>query len=393
MSKIFAINAGSSSLKFKLFEMPAEIEITSGLFERIGKEDAIFQITVKGQKYTKTLPILSHKMAIEMLIASLYEHNIIANVDEIDGIGHRIVHGGESYQTSVVINDEVASAIKNLSELAPLHNPANLQGYETFHELFKNSVHVAVFDTAFHSTMAESYFLYPLPYEYYQNHKIRKYGFHGTSHQFIASRIGDVFLKSNNIICCHLGNGCSISAIKNGKCINTSMGFTPLAGLMMGTRTGDIDPSILTFLMDKENKSPSEIMDVYNKKSGLLGVSGVSSDMRDVESAATNGNHRASMAIEMFTTRVAQTIGSYAIDLGGLDGVVFTAGIGENSATIRTRILDKIKGVFPHSINQDKNSIRGAEIIITTADSSIQVAVIPTNEEVMLARDTMKFIC
>lgn len=392
MSKIFAINAGSSSLKFKLFEMPQETEITSGLFERIGKEDAIFQIQVNGSKNKQVLPILSHKDAIEVLIKSLFDLKIIQDINEIAGFGHRIVHGGETYKTSVVITTEVADRIDDLSELAPLHNPANLQGYQIFHELFPNSVHVAVFDTAFHSTMDESHYLYPLPYSFYQDLRIRKYGFHGTSHQYISQRVKELLPDSKRVICCHLGNGCSMSAILDGHCVNTTMGFTPLAGLMMGTRTGDIDPSIVTFAMEKTNRSAHEILDVLNKQSGLLGVSGVSSDMRDVEGAANSGDARAELAIDMFAIRVAQKIGSYAIDLGGLDTVVFTAGIGENSATIRNRIIDKIKGVFPVVVDQEKNGVRGEDIVISTPESSIRIAVIPTNEEIMLVRETMQFL-
>ncbi len=392
MSKIFAINAGSSSLKFKLFEMPQETEITSGLFERIGKEDAIFQIQVNGSKNKQVLPILSHKDAIEVLIKSLFDLKIIQDINEIAGFGHRIVHGGETYKSSVVITTEVADRIDDLSELAPLHNPANLQGYQFFHELFPNSVHVAVFDTAFHSTMDESHYLYPLPYSFYQDLRIRKYGFHGTSHQYISQRVKELLPDSKRVICCHLGNGCSMSAILDGHCVNTTMGFTPLAGLMMGTRTGDIDPSIVTFAMEKTNRSAHEILDVLNKQSGLLGVSGVSSDMRDVEGAANGGDARAELAIDMFAIRVAQKIGSYAIDLGGLDTVVFTAGIGENSATIRNRIIDKIKGVFPVVVDQEKNGVRGEDIVISTPESSIRIAVIPTNEEIMLVRETMQFL-
>ncbi|MDF1508734.1 acetate kinase [Robertmurraya sp. DFI.2.37] len=392
MAKVIAINAGSSSLKFQLFEMPSEEVITKGLIERIGLKDSIFNITVNGEKQTETTDIPDHSVAVKMLLNKLTETGIIQSLDEIEGIGHRVVHGGEEFADSVLITEEVLQKIDNLSELAPLHNPANVTGIRAFKEVLPNVPAVAVFDTAFHQTMPENSFLYSLPYEYYEKYGIRKYGFHGTSHKYVSERAAEMLgrpLEQLRLLSCHLGNGASIAAIEGGKSIDTSMGFTPLAGVTMGTRSGNIDPALIPYIMEKTGKTAEEVLDVLNKKSGMLAVSGFSSDLRDIELEAEKGNERAELALKVFADRIHKYIGSYAAKMYGVDAIIFTAGIGENSAAIRERVLQGLEfmGVY---FDPALNKVRGEEAFISYPHSPVKVMIIPTNEEVMIARDVVR---
>lgn len=396
MSKIMAVNAGSSSLKFQLFEMPSEDVLTSGVVERIGFKDGIFTIKVNGEKVTTTQAIIDHKVAVELVLEALIKHNVVSSLDEIKGVGHRVVHGGEKYASSVEITHDVESAVIELAELAPLHNPANMVGYRAFKKALPGARHVAVFDTAFHQTMTDDIYLYPLPYEYYQEYKIRRYGFHGTSHYFVSNRVASLMGKDPkdiNVITCHLGNGASLSAVQAGKSVNTSMGFTPLAGIMMGTRSGDIDPAIITYLMRKNHKTAEEIIDVLNKKSGMLGVSGLSSDARDIDSAIKEGNPRAVLTRKLYANRVAQTIGSYFIQLGHVDAIVFTGGLGENDVAVRASILELVQEAMQIKLDYDlNNTTRGKEVRLSKDDSKVQVWVVPTNEELVIAQDTVNIL-
>ncbi|MBL4951127.1 acetate kinase [Neobacillus sp. OS1-32] len=392
MAKIIAINAGSSSLKFQLFEMPQEEVITKGLIERIGLKDSIFTITANGEKLQQTLDIPDHEVAVKMLLEKLTSLGIIDSLDEIEGIGHRVVHGGEEFNDSVLIIDEVLQKIEGLSELAPLHNPANVTGIKAFKRVLPNVPAVAVFDTAFHQTMPESSFLYSLPYEYYQKYGIRKYGFHGTSHKYVSQRAAEILsrpLEQLRLISCHLGNGASIAAIQGGKSIDTSMGFTPLAGVTMGTRSGNIDPALIPFIMEKTGKTAEEVLEILNKKSGMLAISGFSSDLRDIEIQASQGNQRAQLALDVFSNRIHKYIGSYAARMNGVDAIIFTAGIGENSDVIRENVLRGLEfmGVY---WDPALNKIRGKEAFISYPHSPVKVMVIPTNEEVMIARDVVR---
>lgn len=392
MAKIIAINAGSSSLKFQLFDMPSEEVITKGLIERIGLDNAVFNISVNGEKIKEVTDIPDHAVAVKILLDKLTNLGIINSLDEIEGIGHRVVHGGEAFNDSVVITDEVLAKIDELSELAPLHNPANITGIKAFQQVLPNVPAVAVFDTAFHQTMPESSFLYSLPYEYYEKYGIRKYGFHGTSHKYVSERAAEMLgrpLEQLRLISCHLGNGASITAIEGGKSIDTSMGFTPLAGVTMGTRSGNIDPALIPFIMEKTGKNADEVLDVLNKKSGMLGVSGFSSDLRDIEVQAVEGNERAELALEVFANRIHKYIGSYASRMYGVDAIIFTAGIGENSDVIRDRVLQGLEfmGVY---WDPALNKVRGEEAFINYPHSPVKVMIIPTNEEVMIARDVLR---
>lgn len=392
MSKIIAINAGSSSLKFQLFEMPSETVLTKGLVERIGLEDAIFTITVNGEKQTEVTNIPDHGVAVSMLLNKLTETGIIKSLDEISGTGHRIVHGGEKFDDSALITDEVLAEIDALSELAPLHNPAHVIGIKAFQAVLPNVPSVAVFDTAFHQTMPEESFLYSLPYEYYEKYGVRKYGFHGTSHKYVTERAAELLgrpLENLRLLSCHLGNGASIAAVEGGKSIDTSMGFTPLAGVTMGTRSGNLDPALIPYIMKKTGQTVDEVLNVLNKKSGMLGLSGFSSDLRDIEKAEEEGNHRAEVAMDVFVDRIHQYIGSYAARMKGVDAIIFTAGIGENSALIRERVLDGLEfmGVY---FDAKRNNIRGEEAFINFPHSPVKVIVIPTDEEVMIARDVVR---
>src|SRR5690606_15969609 len=392
MSKIIAINAGSSSLKFQLFEMPSEEVVTKGIFERIGLDKGIFTISVNGEKQTTEVELPDHAVAVKILLEKLTELGIIKSLDEIEGIGHRVVHGGESFADSVVITDEVIAEIDRLSELAPLHNPANLTGIKAFQEVLPNVPAVAVFDTAFHQTMPEKSFLYSLPYDYYKEYGIRKYGFHGTSHKYVSQRAAEILerpLEQLRILSCHLGNGASIAAIEGGKSIDTSMGFTPLAGVTMGTRSGNIDPALIPFIMEKTGKTADEVLDVLNKESGMLGVSGFSSDLRDLQEQADEGNERAKLALEVFASRIHKYIGSYAARMHGIDAIVFTAGIGENSESVRARVLTGLEfmGVYWDPV---LNKVRGQEAFISYPHSPVKVLIIPTDEDGMSARDVMR---
>jgi len=390
MSKTIAINAGSSSLKFTLFEMPEEQVISSGIIERIGLKDSIFTTKYNGEKYNIVEDIENHEIAIQKVLDKLIELNVIENYEEIEGVGHRVVAGGEDFKESALIDNDVLAKIERLADLAPLHNPANATGIKAFKKLLPNITSVAVFDTSFHANMPAVNYLYSIPMEYYEKHAARKYGAHGTSHQYVSERAAEMLdrpLEDLKLITCHLGNGGSITAVQGGKSIDTSMGFTPLAGITMGTRTGDIDASIIPYLMEKEGITDiNEMINVFNKKSGLLGLSGVSSDMRDVEDAAAEGNERAQLSLDIFYNRVQKYIGQYVALMNGVDAIVFTAGIGENSAETREILIDGINW-FGAEIDKEKNAVRGEERIISTDDSKVKVLLIPTDEEVMIARE------
>ncbi|HDK7549805.1 TPA: acetate kinase [Staphylococcus aureus] len=396
MSKlILAINAGSSSLKFQLIRMPEEELVTKGLIERIGLKDSIFTIEVNGEKVKTVQDIKDHVEAVDIMLDAFKAHNIINDINDIDGTGHRVVHGGEKFPESVAITDEVEKEIEELSELAPLHNPANLMGIRAFRKLLPNIPHVAIFDTAFHQTMPEKASLYSLPYHYYKDYGIRKYGFHGTSHKFVSQRAAEMLdkpIEDLRIISCHIGNGASIAAIDGGKSIDTSMGFTPLAGVTMGTRSGNIDPALIPFIMEKTGKTAEQVLEILNKESGLLGLSGTSSDLRDLSEEAESGKARSQMALDVFASKIHKYIGSYAARMHGVDVIVFTAGIGENSVEIRAKVLEGLEfmGVY-WDPKKNENLLRGKEGFINYPHSPVKVVVIPTDEESMIARDVMTF--
>ena len=395
MSKVISVNAGSSSLKFQLFDMPSENVLTSGQAERIVLEEGIFTIKVNGEKFVQNLPIKDHKVAVNLLLEALIKHNIVASLDEIDAAGHRIVQGGAYFDSSVKVDEDVVSKVEELCELAPLHNPAHLICYNAFKEALPNIGHVFVFDTAFHQTMGPESYLFPVPYEWYENYKIRRYGAHGTSHQYVSQRCAQLMnkdVKDLNIITCHLGNGASITAVKNGKCINTSMGLTPLGGIMMGTRSGDLDPTVVFYMMKKLNCTPDEMDTYLNKKSGMLGVSGISSDARDVEAACENGNERAIITQELYVNRVINVIGGYVMQMGGVDAIAFTAGVGENDIKLRAKILKALTPGLGLDIDYEANNVRAKEACVSTADSKVSVWIVPTNEEVVIARDTVRIL-
>ena len=394
MSKVLAVNCGSSSLKFQLFEMDTESVITSGIIERIGMEDSIFTIKYNGTKDKKVFAVPTHKEAVQVLLDTLIEKKIVEHLDEIKGIGHRVVQGGPYFDGSCVVDDDVIAKIDELSPLAPLHNPANLIGIRVCSELMPGVPQVAVFDTAFHQTMPERAYMYALPYEYYEKYKVRRYGFHGTSHRFVseeAAKMMDRPYDQTKTITCHLGNGGSVCAVRNGKSIDTTMGFTPLEGLVMGTRAGDVDVAAVTYIMKKENLTVDEMDNILNKKSGVLGISGVSSDFRDIEEAAEHGNDRAETALDVFAYKVAKRIGAYAAAMNGVDAIVFTAGLGENSGTTRRAICDYLGFLGVH-IDSYNNSLRGKALEISATDSRVRVFVIPTNEELVIARDTKELL-
>ena len=395
MSKVISVNAGSSSLKFQLFDMPSENVLTSGQAERIGLEEGIFTIKVNGEKFVQNLPIKDHKVAVNLLLEALIKHNIVASLDEIDAAGHRIVQGGAYFDSSVKVDEDVVSKVEELCELAPLHNPAHLICYNAFKEALPNIGHVFVFDTAFHQTRGPESYLFPVPYECSENYKIRRYGAHGTSHQYVSQRCAQLMnkdVKDLNIITCHLGNGASITAVKNGKCINTSMGLTPLGGIMMGTRSGDLDPTVVFYMMKKLNCTPDEMDTYLNKKSGMLGVSGISSDARDVEAACENGNERAIITQELYVNRVINVIGGYVMQMGGVDAIAFTAGVGENDIKLRAKILKALTPGLGLDIDYEANNVRAKEACVSTADSKVSVWIVPTNEEVVIARDTVRIL-
>ncbi|MDK9709612.1 acetate/propionate family kinase [Acidaminobacter sp.] len=394
---VLVINCGSSSLKYQLMNMQDETLLAKGLVERIGIEGSVLKHEKEGRdKEVIMVPMKNHKDALNEVLKALVDENYgaVKSLDEIDAVGHRVVHAGEKYSGSVLITEDVMAALEECIDLAPLHNPPNIMGVEAIQELIPTVPNVGVFDTAFHQTMPPQAYIYPIPYEYYEKYKVRRYGFHGTSHRYVAERAADMMGKpitELRLISCHLGNGASVTAIKNGKSVATSMGFTPLEGLIMGTRCGDIDPAIITFLMEKENLDIEGINNVLNKKSGVLGISGVSSDFRDIENAAKDGNERAALALETFDDRVRQYIAAYAAEMGGVDAVIFTAGLGENSITNRADICKNLE-FMGLKVSDERNNVRGKETFINTDDSKIKVLVIPTNEELMIARDTVEIV-
>ena len=396
--KVLVINCGSSSLKYQLIDMATEESLAQGLVERIGIEGSVLTQKVEGKdKYIVKEQMKDHKDAIRLVLAALVDENngVIKSMDEISAVGHRVVHGGENYKESVVINDEVKANIEECFNVTPLHNPANMIGIKACEELMPNTPMVAVFDTAFHGTMPEDAYLYALPYELYEKHVIRKYGFHGTSHKYVSQTCAEVMgrdIKDLKIITCHLGNGASLCAVKNGVSVDTSMGFTPLEGLAMGTRCGNIDPAIVTFLMKEEGLSVDEVNDLLNKKSGVLGISGISSDFRDIEDAAFNkDDRRAKLALKIFEYKIRTTIGAYAAAMGGVDAIVFTAGVGENGPETREKCLEGLEflGV---EIDREANNVRGKVREISKAGCKVKAFVIPTNEELVIARDTLELI-
>lgn len=392
--KIMAVNAGSSSLKFQLLDMPSETLLVSGVVERIGLNDSIFTIKYDGKRDKEITNIETHEVAVDMLLNKLVNLGILTSLDEIEGVGHRVVHGGEKFSDSVEITNEVIKAIEEVSDLAPLHNPANLTGINAFKQALPEVGMVAVFDTAFHQTMDQVTYMYSVPYEWYTKYGVRKYGFHGTSHKYVSLRAADMLgkkLEDTKIIVCHIGNGASLCAVDGGKSIDTSMGFTPLAGIPMGTRSGDIDPAIVQYISQKENKSIDEVISELNKKSGYLGLSELSSDSRDLWEAVSRGDQKSILAVEKQGKMIADYIGAYYLALGGCDAICFTAGIGENAGETRKLIADRL-GALGVEMDIEKNLTRGEETVISTPESKIKLLLIPTNEEVMIARDTVRLI-
>ena len=396
--KILSVNAGSSSLKFTLFEMPAGIELIGGYFEKIGLEDSFYSIKMNGKKTKKVAKVSNHADAVKFLIDELIENKVISSLDELDGVGHRLVHGGEKYTDSVVINDDVIDTMTDLIPLAPLHNPANLTGVKAFMDVLKDTPNVGVFDTAFHQTMKKEQYLYGVPYSWYENYKVRKYGFHGTSHKFITKTMKEMLGKDDvNLIICHIGSGGSLCAVKDGKSFDTTMGFTPNAGIMMGTRSGDIDYSLIPYVMKESGMNLTEVDNMLNKQSGLLGVSGVSSDSRDIEEAIKEGNEGAILANEMYVNKIAKYVAEYYVELGGkVDALVLTAGLGENAIEFRENLLTRLECLGIKLDKEVNNTIAGFKSvqtgIISTDDSSVPVYVVPTNEELMIATDTYELI-
>jgi acetate kinase len=392
-SKIMAMNAGSSSLKWQLYDMPEEVVLAKGIVERIGLPNSIYTVKYGNkEKFEKIANISTHELAVQMLLDELIGLHILSFYDEIKGVGHRVVAGGEYFKESVVVCDDVLSKIEELAALAPLHNPANAQGIRAFQKILPDITSVAVFDTAFHVTMPEENYRYPLPNEYYEKYQARKYGAHGTSHYYVtqkASKILNRSLHDLKLITCHIGNGASVTAVRNGQSVDTSMGFTPLAGVMMGTRTGDIDPSLIPYLMEKTGiYSTQEMNNIFNNKSGLLGISGISSDMRDIIAARKEGKKEAILAFDMFANRVKKYIGQYFAVLNGADAIIFTAGIGENSAVVRLKILEEMDW-FGIEIDESKN-LPGVEGVISASSSKVKILVIPTDEELVIARDVQR---
>ena len=394
--KILVLNCGSSSLKYQLIDMENESVIAKGTYERIGEGNSFLTHKVGGEKYRLENPVNTHKEAIEFSLKQLTdtEYKVIDSLDEISAIGHRLVHGGEKISESVVITDEIIKVLEDCIPLAPLHNPAGITGVKAAQEVMPDKCMVAVFDTAFHQTMKKPQYIYPVPYEYYEKYSLRRYGFHGTSHMYVSRRVAEIEnkdVKDLRIITCHLGQGASICAVKNGESIDTTMGLTPLAGIPMCTRSGDLDPSIVTFLMDKENLSIKEVEKILNKQSGVLGISGVSPDFRDVEAEVAAGNERAKLAIDSYNYNVAGFIAKYAMAMDGVDIITFAGGIGENQIKIRKGICDHLKflGV---EVDEEKNNVRGEEVLISTPNSKVKVYILPTNEELMIARETKRLM-
>lgn len=395
--KVLVINCGSSSLKYQLIDSDTKQALAVGICERIGLEIGDLKHTPAGRdKVVIETKMENHEVAVSLVIKALTdkEHGVIKDLSEIDAVGHRVVHGGEKFASSVIITDEVVDGIEECNDLAPLHNPANLIGIRACKSLMKDVPMVAVFDTAFHQTIPAKAFLYGIPYEYYDKYKIRKYGFHGTSHSFVSVRMAEfcgLDINNSKIIVCHLGNGASISAVENGKSVDTSMGFTPLSGLIMGTRSGDIDPSIIEFIANKENKNLDEIMHLLNKESGIAGMSGVSSDFRDINDAMEAGNEQARIAFDVFVYRVAKYIGGFVASMNGVDAIAFTAGVGENDSKVRYDVCQYL-GYLGITIDKEINKLKGKETIISTPDSKVKVAIVPTNEELAIARETVALL-
>ena len=394
--KVLVLNCGSSSLKYQLINMETEEVLASGKYERIGEEEAFITHKVNGQKIEIKKPAFNHKEAIEFTLEQFTnpEYKVIDSLEEIEAIGHRVVHGGEIFKESAVIDDEVIEKIKECGEFAPLHNPAAVLGMEACKNVMPGKPMVAVFDTTFHQTMPKDKYIYPIPYEYYTKYNVRKYGAHGTSHMYVSQRLGElenIPLEGTKIVTCHLGQGSSICAVKDGKSMDTSMGLTPLGGLPMVTRSGDLDPSVLTYIMKKENIDPQTMEDILNKKSGLASVSGMAPDFRVIEDESNNGTERARIAIEQFNYSIAGFIAKYAVAMKGIDYIIFTGGIGENQINIRKGICEKLEfmGV---KLDLDANNMRGEEKVISTPDSKVKVYVIPTNEELMIAKETMRLV-
>lgn len=394
---ILVINCGSSSLKYQLINSDTEAVLAKGLCERIGIDGSLLTHTPAGKdKVTVETPMPNHTVAVKLVIDALTDagHGVVQSLDEINAVGHRVVHGGEKFASSVIINEEVMAAIEECSDLAPLHNPANLIGIRSCQEIMPKVPMVAVFDTAFHQTMPEKAYLYGLPYEYYEKYKVRRYGFHGTSHDYVSARAAQLLGKTRDalkIIVCHLGNGGSVSAVDHGKCVDTSMGLTPLEGIIMGTRSGSIDPAICDFICQKENLTSAQMNNVLNKKSGVLGMSRVSSDFRDIEAAAAQGNSLAQTALDAFYYSVAKYIGAYAAAMNGVDAVAFTAGVGENNIAGRAEIAEYL-GYLGAQIDPEKNNVRGEERVISTSDSKVALLCVPTNEELAIARQTAALV-
>ena len=386
--KILSVNAGSSSLKFQMYEMPEEKVLISGVFERIGIGNSFYTIKLNGEKIKKEREVSNHEEAVKILTEELLENKVVSSLDEIEAIGHRMVHGGDKYQTSTIIDEDVIKSSEELLELAPIHIPANLTGVRAFQKIIPNATAVAVFDTSFHQTLPKEAYIYPVPYEWYEKYGVRKYGFHGTSHKYVSMRMNEILGRTDTkIITCHIGSGGSISAVLNGKSIDTSLGFTPNAGIVMGTRSGDIDALIIPFIMKKENLTISEVDNILNKKSGLLGISKKYSDSRDIEEGIKNGDELCQLAQDIYVRKIVEYIAKYYVLLGGCDAIVMTAGVGENSIPTRKQILDKLS-VLGVQIDEERNNIRGEEQLITKDTSKIPVWVIPTDEELMIARDT-----
>ncbi|MCQ2547450.1 MAG: acetate kinase [Clostridia bacterium] len=395
--KVLVINCGSSSLKYQVIDMDGEKLLAKGLVERIGMDGSVITHEKIGDDKVKTeVPMKDHNDAIAQVLAAVQDkdHGVVASMDEIGAVGHRVVHAGEKYAQSVLITDDVIKALEECIELAPLHNPANLMGIAACQKLMPSTPMVAVFDTAFHQTMPAESYIYAVPYEYYEKYGVRRYGFHGTSHKYVSQRAAAMLgkdLKDLKIITCHLGNGASCAAVNGGKVYDTSMGLTPLEGLVMGTRSGDLDPAIVSFVGAKEGLDLAGMDTVLNKKSGVLGISGVSSDFRDIEEAMKDGNERAGLALDVFAKRVKGYIGSYFAEMNGCDAIVFTAGVGENSASMRAKICENMDALGI-KIDEELNNVRGEERIISAADSKIKILLIPTNEELMIARDTLELV-
>ena len=390
--KIMSVNCGSSSLKFSIFEMDNKELIASGYFEKVTIPGSFFNIKFNGEKIHEDIDMMNHTEAVEIMLDRIVKLGIVKDLSEIEAVGHRVVHGGDKYNKSVVITDEVIDDIVKFSDLAPLHNPANLLGIKAIKEALPDVVNVAVFDTAFHQTMEAEEYIYPVPYSWYEDLMVRKYGFHGTSHCFVSKQIERIQgTKNYKAIICHLGSGGSLSAIKNGESVDTSMGFTPLPGIMMGTRSGDIDPSIIGYVADKESLTVDQVVNALNKQSGFLGLSGKSSDFRDVWAGVEEGNERCKLAVDKYVKTVVDYIAMYYVELGGVDVIAFTAGLGENAIPVREKICEKLEclGV---KLDKEANNTRGEEIKISTKDSKIDVYVIPTNEELMIAEDTYNLI-